>query len=69
MGENQRNLKIATEHHNIREEGVHWPLPTTVIVNQMGINLCSVEGMTWSRLADGQLVSLTIHFIPTLDVI
>jgi hypothetical protein len=30
----------------------------------MGINLCSVEGMTWSELADGQMVSLTIHFKP-----
>jgi hypothetical protein len=66
---NQRDLKITVEHHNIHEEGVHWPLPTAAITNQMGINLCSVEGMTWSRLADGQLVSLVIHFIPTLDVI
>jgi hypothetical protein len=63
----QRNLKITVEHHNIREEGVEWPLPLGVMPNQMGINLCSVEGMTWSRLPDRQLVSLTIHFIPALD--
>ena len=41
------------------------PLPLTVIPNNMGINLCSVEALTWTRQDDGQLVSLTIHFIPT----
>jgi hypothetical protein len=30
----------------------------------MGINLCAIEGMTWTRQDDGQLVSLTIHFQP-----
>lgn len=40
------------------------PLPLTVIPNNMGINLCSVEGVTWTRQDDGQLVSLTIHFLP-----
>jgi hypothetical protein len=40
------------------------PLPLPVIPNHMGINLCSVEGLSWTRQADGQLVSLTIHFVP-----
>lgn len=40
------------------------PLPLTVITNNMGINLCSVEALTWTRQDDGQLVNLTIHFIP-----
>lgn len=40
------------------------PLPLEVIPNQMGINLCSVEAITWTRQDDRQLVSLTIHFIP-----
>jgi hypothetical protein len=40
------------------------PLPLEVIPNNMGINLCSVESLTWTRQADGQLVSLTINFIP-----
>lgn len=40
------------------------PLPLSVIPNYMGINLCSVEALTWTRQDDGQLVSLTIHFIP-----
>lgn len=40
------------------------PLPLDVIPNHMGINLCAVEAMTWTKKDDGQLVSLTIHFIP-----
>ena len=40
------------------------PLDLAVIPNHMGINLCSVEGLSWTRQDDGQLVSLTIHFVP-----
>lgn len=40
------------------------PLPLSVIPNNMGINLVSVEALTWTRQDDGQLVSLTIHFVP-----
>jgi len=40
------------------------PLPLEVIPNNMGINLCSVDALTWTRQDDGQLVSLTIHFLP-----
>lgn len=40
------------------------PLDVGVIPNHMGINLCSVEGMSWTKQDDGQLVSLTIHFDP-----
>jgi hypothetical protein len=42
------------------------PLPLSVIPNSMGINLCSVEAITWTEMDDGQLVSLTIHFIPDI---
>ena len=45
----------------IKDEG---PLPLSVIPNYMGINLVSVEGLGWTKQDDGQLVSLTIHFIP-----
>ena len=45
------------------------PLPLRVIPNNMGINLCSVEALTWTRQEDGQLVSLTIHFIPADTVV
>jgi len=38
------------------------PLPLSVIPNHMGINLCSVAGLEWTRQDDGQLVSLTVHF-------
>jgi hypothetical protein len=40
------------------------PLPLEVIPNTMGINLCSVEALSWERQEDGQLVNLSIHFIP-----
>jgi hypothetical protein len=40
------------------------PLPLEVIPNHMGINLVSVEGLSWRRQGDGQLVSLTVHFTP-----
>lgn len=41
-----------------------FPINPTVIPNAMGINLCSVAGMSWVRQNDGQLLTLTIHFIP-----
>lgn len=40
------------------------PLPLEVIPNYMGINLVSVSAIAWTQLDDGQLVSLTVHFIP-----
>jgi hypothetical protein len=41
------------------------PLPLAVIPNSMGINLVSVDSIEWVEQDDGQLVSLTIHFIPS----
>lgn len=43
------------------------PLPLSVIPNYMGINLCSVDSLSWERQEDGQLVNLTIHFIPASE--
>ena len=40
------------------------PLPLSVIPNYMGINLCSVDSITWTKQPDGQLVNLTINFVP-----
>jgi len=40
------------------------PLPLEVIPNYMGINLCSVDAISWQKQSDGQLTNLTIHFLP-----
>jgi len=40
------------------------PLPLGVIPDQMGINLVSVDAISWQQQDDGQLVNLTIHFLP-----
>jgi hypothetical protein len=45
--------------------GSESPLPLEVIPNHMGINLCSVKDLSWTRQDDGQLVDLTIHFQPS----
>lgn len=44
--------------------GNDCPLPIDVIPNNMGINLCSVDSIEWTKQADGQLVDLKINFIP-----
>lgn len=41
------------------------PLPLEVIPNQMGINLVSVEYISWKKQDDGQLINLTINFMPS----
>lgn len=40
------------------------PLPVDVIPDRMGINLCSVKSLTWTKQPDGQLTELVINFIP-----
>ncbi len=47
---------------DLLDAGEDAPLPLSVIPDSMGINLCSVEDLTWTRQDDGQLVDLTIHF-------
>lgn len=47
-----------------KKGGPESPLPLEVIPNYMGINLVAVKSLTWTRREDGQLVDLTIHFIP-----
>ena len=44
--------------------GAYCPLPINVIPNNIGINLVSVESISWTKQEDGQLVSLTINFLP-----
>ena len=37
------------------------------IPNNLGINLCSVEGIEYEQRKDGQLESLTIRFLPSIN--
>ena len=53
--------KTVTE---LIETGERCPLPLETMPNSMGINLCSVEAISWQKQDDGQLVSLTIYFLP-----
>ena len=39
----------------------------SAIPNNLGINLCSVEGIEYERRKDGQLESLTIRFLPSIN--
>ena len=50
---------------DIIEGKIACPLPIEIIPNNMGINLCSVDSISWQRQDDGQLVSLCISFIPS----
>ncbi len=45
-------------------ENDNGPFPVSLIPNNMGINLCAVKGISWTRQEDGQLVNVQIHFIP-----
>lgn len=61
---------MKTEFHTITEileKDLEPPLPLEIMPNHMGINLCAVDGMSWTRQKDGQLVSVTVHFIPDND--
>lgn len=50
--------------NNLKKEDWECPIDISIIPNQMGINLCSVNSIIWQRLDDGQLTYLTINFIP-----
>jgi len=52
---------------DIINDVVKCPLPIEVIPNHMGINLCSVEAISWTKQDDGQLTDLTIHFLPAAE--
>ncbi len=49
---------------NDKTDKARCPVDLAFIPNYTGINLVSVEGLSCTRQDDGQLVSLTIHFIP-----
>ena len=52
---------------DIVEKEEYCPLPISIIPNNMGINLCSVDSITWTKQEDGQLVNLTINFMPASE--
>jgi hypothetical protein len=57
---------MSKHFHTTKEilDGAESPLDLGVIPNHMGINLCSVAGIGWTKGEDGQLVDLTIRFAP-----
>lgn len=58
---------MKTETHSIDDiinKLVESPLPIEIVPNQMGINLCAVESLTWTKQEDNQLVNITINFKP-----
>jgi len=55
-------FKVLDITSNISE--IKCPLPLEVIPNNMGINLNSVDSISWQKQDDGQLVNLTINFLP-----
>lgn len=57
--------KITRKVSDLIESGEFSPLPLSVIPNYMGINLCAVDSLSWTKQDDGQLVDLTIKFKPT----
>ena len=54
-------FKTITELIENKED---CPLPLETIPNIMGINLVSVDAISWQKQDDGQLTNLSIHFIP-----
>ena len=55
---------ISKKVSDIIKNDEYCPIPLKVIPNNMGINLCSVEAISWQKQEDGQLVNLSIDFNP-----
>jgi hypothetical protein len=55
---------MKTEYHSMETEleTADWPIDPAVLPHYMDIGPYCIEGMSWTRQKDGQLVSLTIHF-------
>ena len=49
---------------DIIDNDEYCPIPLKVIPDNMGINLCSVEAVSWQKQEDGQLVKMSIYFNP-----
>jgi len=58
-------MKQTVKVIDVVEGRSECPFPLEVIPNHMGINLVSVDSVSWNKTEDDELVDLTIHFIPT----
>lgn len=59
---------MKTHHASVKDiidGNMESPIPLDVFPNTMGINLCSVDGLSWQKQNDGQLVNISIYFIPS----
>jgi len=54
--------KVTIEE--VVNNNAYCPIPVDVFPNLMGINLVSVESVDYTKQTDGQLVSMTVNFIP-----
>ena len=58
---------MKTEKVTIEEvvkNNAYCPISIDVFPNYIGINLVSIDSVEWVKQEDGQLVSLTVNFIP-----
>ena len=64
---NLKTNKMITNKVTIEDvvkNNTYCPIPVDVFPNLMGINLVSVESVDYTKQIDGQLVSITVNFIP-----
>lgn len=54
--------KVTIE--DVVNNNAYCPIPVDVFPNYMGINLVSVDSVEWVHQEDGQLLTLTVNFIP-----
>lgn len=52
-------------NQNKDKYGEEYPIDLSMFPNNMGINLCSVKGIKSVRKENGELVSVTVDFIPS----
>ena len=68
VGPTTSHLRFVKRYERTVDEivngGAECPLDLSIIPNTMGINLCSVGSVTWDEQEDGQLLSITIRFMP-----
>ena len=65
-GNKMEAKKFKETVQDIIDKDLECPLPLDIIPNRMGINLCSVDSVEWTRQTDNQLIDLKINFIPSI---